>query len=115
MGNFDDLLEFLKTSVKLIFANININIVNISATDNSCTTKSCSHLNKFKTRVFLYDYFSFQNSSATEAYRYIRNPESIIKFEREILESTRSSSANIMLNCHNPEVSSYLHVYDYLN
>ena len=41
---------------------------------------------------------------------YIRNPESIIKFEREILESTRSSSANIMLNCHNPEVSSYLHV-----
>ena len=67
MGNFDDLLEFLKTSVKLIFANININIVNISATDNSCTTKSCSHLNKFKTRVFLYGYFSFQNSSATEA------------------------------------------------
>ena len=45
---------------------------------------------------------------------YIRNPESIIKFEREILEPTRSSS-NILLNCHNPEVSSYLRVYDYLN
>ena len=44
---------------------------------------------------------------------YIRNPESIIKFEREILESTGSSSANIRLNCHNPEVSSYLRVYDF--
>ena len=32
---------------------------------------------------------------------YIRNPESIIKFEIENLESTRSSS-NIVLNCHKP-------------